>query len=291
MILKDNECKICGSDKLIFFAHTAKCKQCGVLLNQPYPSLSREEANIRKKPSEEEIKNDKEKTLDWHIRSGEKNHNNFTNMANFALTNTDRQRDITVLDYGGGGGQFAFVAKSLFPKLNVYIVDLNDNRLLDVYKSANNQIKFESFESNKVKFDIIFMNDVFEHLTFPLDVLKLLRNKLKPGGKIFIDSPCTFWLYPLTKIFSKVLHKKLLSATVDFDHQQIWTKKSFCFAIRKSGYEIVKFVRLSEYTQPADFYLRNMKVKSPLIKLIGHFFYLLSPLIAKNKIMSLIEKK
>ena len=285
-----NHCKICGSKKLKFFAHTAKCQSCGVLLNQPYPEISRENVFYNKKTSAKEIKNDQLNTLDWHIRSGDKNHDNFTRMAKFALFNIDRTKQINVLDYGGGGGQFALVAKSLFPRLKIFIVDLNDNRLLNEYKPLNNQIKFRDFSFNKIKFDIIFMNDVFEHLTFPLDELIKLRKKLKKDGKIFIDTPCTFWLYPLTKMFSKKLYKKILEGTVDFDHQQIWTKKSFQIAIKNSGYKISKFHKLSEYTQPPDFYLRNMKIKNPIIKVLGYIFYRLSPLIARNKIMSIIEK-
>ena len=134
------------------------------------------------------------------------------------------------------------------------------------------------------------MNDVFEHLTFPVEVLKLLRKKLKKGGRIFIDTPCTFWLYPITKIFSKTIHKKLLRGTVDDNHQQIWTKKSFKFAVKSSGYKIKKYITLSEYTQPADFYLKNMKINNPIILLLGYIFYFLAPLIARNKIMSVIEK-
>ena len=133
---------------------------------------------------------------------------------------------------------------------------------------------------------------LFRSLSNPINVLKILNHKLKnKDSKIFIDTPKIFWIYDFFSYLNSGIYRKILNGTIDQDHQQIWTKKSFCFAIRKSGYEIVKFVRLSEYTQPADFYLRNMKVKSPLIKLLGYFFYLLSPLIAKNKIMSLIEKK
>ena len=38
--------------------------------------------------------------------------------------------EMEILDYGGGGGQFALVMKSLYPKSNCTIVDMNDIRLL-----------------------------------------------------------------------------------------------------------------------------------------------------------------
>ena len=52
-------------------------------------------------------------------------------------------------------------------------------RLLETYASVNNQIKFVDFESSTKKFDFIFMNDVFEHLTFPLETLELLKKKIE----------------------------------------------------------------------------------------------------------------
>ena len=126
--------------------------------------------------------------------------------------------------------------------------------------------------------------------TVNMELSSNLREKLNPGGRIFIDTPCSFWLYPITKIFSKKIHTKLLKGTVDFDHQQIWSEKSFKLSVEKAGFKILKYKTLSEYTQPADFYLRNMKIKNPFILFLGYAFYKLSPLIAKNKIMSVIQK-
>jgi 2-polyprenyl-3-methyl-5-hydroxy-6-metoxy-1,4-benzoquinol methylase len=282
-------CKICGSEQIAIFAHTAKCRACGALLFYPYPE-ARELGYLENVTSLTEAQRAELQaaTNHWHIQSGERNHNNFTQMALFALTDDDRQRPLKVLDYGGGGGQFALVAKSLFPLIDVYVVDLDNNKLLDQYRPLNKQIKFEEFEMNSEKFDVIFMNDVFEHVTDPRGVLADLRTRLVPGGRIFIDTPCEFWLYPVTKFFSRKIHTQLLRGTVDADHQQIWTSKSFDTVVHKAELKTVKFVRLSEYTQPASFYLKNMGITNPIVKLAGRVFFSLSPLIARNKIMAIV---
>jgi len=279
-------CKICGSKKLTFFAHTARCLDCGVLLCYPYPS-PREEKFLTNKHE----KNPAGINLDWHLNSGEKNHHNFTQMALFTLNDEDRYKNLTVLDYGGGGGQFALVLKSLFPKTDIHIVDMDNEGLLDQFRPLNKQIKFEDFNNNTLKFDIIFMNDVFEHVTDPVGVLNTLGSKLKAGGKIFIDTPCSFWLYPLTKFFSKKIHTKLLEGTVDYDHQQIWSNKSFEVVVKNAGMRVQSFSRLSEYTQDADFYLNNMKINSWIVRLAGRVFFKLAPFIARNKIMSIVSFK
>ncbi|MDC0236159.1 class I SAM-dependent methyltransferase [Candidatus Pelagibacter sp.] len=292
IIKKNNDqkiCKVCRSSKLVMLAHTATCKNCGVLLNFPY-TIPREIDYLEKIHSMEEIEEAQKSCFDWHIKSKSQNHNNFTNMLLFCEKYMTRESNLDVLDYGGGGGQFSLVLKSLYPNSNSKIVDMNDLQLLNVFRPMNHQIKFNEFEKNSDKFDFIFMNDVFEHLTFPLETLKLLSEKLKPNGKIFIDTPCTFWLYPLTKFFSKKIHKKLLNGTVDFDHQQIWTKYSFYKICSNSGYKVLKFKRLSEFTQAPSFYLDNMGIKNPVLRFLGSLFVLLSPLISKNKIMSVLGK-
>ena len=150
MKLINGKCKICGSSSLDYFAHTARCDNCGVLLNHPYPKDIREEYTPKKKFTKKDFIKTQIYSLNWHISSGQKNHNNFTKMASFGLSDNDRKNDLNVLDYGGGGGQFSLVLKSLFPKANSYIVDLNDNRLLDAYKPINKQIKYIDFESNRI---------------------------------------------------------------------------------------------------------------------------------------------
>lgn len=181
------------------------------------------------------------------------------------------------------------IFKSLYPKSNVYIVDMDNERLLDEFLPLNNQILFSDFDNNSMKFDAIFMNDVFEHVTFPLETLKILRSKLKNNGFIFIDTPCQFWLYPVTKLLSKDIHRKLLKGTVDHDHQQIYSKKSFSHVVNHCGFHIQKYLCISEYTQPPKFYLDNMNINSKFLRFMGNIFYRMSPFVAKNKIMAVIK--
>ena len=55
-------CKICNSSRLAIFAHTAKCKSCGVLLNFPYV-LPRETDYLNQADSLEEIEKSKKLSL------------------------------------------------------------------------------------------------------------------------------------------------------------------------------------------------------------------------------------
>lgn len=286
---KKEECKLCGYNKMIIFQHTAKCENCGVLLYYPYVDNSVLTVNDDKK-TEEEHKN---RWNEWYRRASKLNHLNFTEMLFFTIENPEKvfKEHIRVLDYGGGGGQFAFVFKSVLPKSDVFIVDIDNYALQNEYQSLNKQIKWNDFQSDTTTFNYIFLNDVFEHVNDPEQTLKVLLPKLSDGGKLFIDTPRQFWLYPLLKRINKSLYCKLLRGTVSTAHLQIWSKKSFLYVIDKAGFKIQKYVELSEFTQKPDYYLNNMGVTNKIIIFLGRLFYRNARYIAKNKIMCVLVKK
>ena len=288
-------CKICDSAKLKIIYHVAICKNCGVHLFYPYPEDD-EEILSNNKYSKDNIainenkKQTQKRQLDYLLKSGDLNISNFKRMINYTIPKSQKNKKIKILDYGGGSGQFAKVCKMIYPSSEIYITDLYDEKLLEDFKKYNNQIKFNKFENNDVKFDFIFLNDVFEHLSNPIKVLKLLKQKLKSeDSKIFIDTPKIFWIYDFFSNLNTGIYKKILKGTIDQDHQQIWSKKSFHLAIEKSDLKVEKYKELTEFTQPAAFYLDAMKIENFLTRIMGKIFYFLAPIIARNKIISVLK--
>jgi 2-polyprenyl-3-methyl-5-hydroxy-6-metoxy-1,4-benzoquinol methylase len=278
-------CKICGGGNMEIFEHTAHCRNCRVLLYYPYPKSDYQlvsEGEGKKWPVKE--------MLEWYSEAAFLNHTNFTDMLRFTTDDSHRNRKLDVLDYGGGGGQFALVCKSHFPEANVYITDIADEALLDVWRPMNLQIPFAQFESDTQKFDLIFLNDVFEHVSNPGRVLEQLSGKLKTGGRLFIDTPKQFWIYPVTKLVSTKLYTKVLRGTVSQIHLQIWSRRAFDLVVKKSGLKILRYVERSEYTMPASYYLRNMSITNPFIKALGSLFYRNAKRLAHNKIMCVLTK-
>lgn len=286
---RQSECKICGYKNLTLYIHTAKCKNCGVLMYYPYPA----DYSLEAETDAESIAKYKEGWFLWYSKAAKLNHLNFTNMFLFSIENPEHifSNTIKILDYGGGGGQFALVCKSILPLSEVFIVDINDYALLDEYKVLNNQIKWNDFLKDDTKFDYIFLNDVFEHVNDPLLILETLSKKLTNGGKLFIDTPRQFWLYPLLKFIYKPLYAKLLKGTVSTAHLQIWTGKSFLHVIDKAGFKAQKYVEVNEFTMKPDHYLRNMGITNKVLLYAGHVFYKMSKQFVRNKIMCLLVKK
>ena len=281
--MTEGTCKICRSSNLRVFAHTASCRSCGALLYWPYPKNDSELARGDGKPWA------KDSVREWYSRASFYNHVNFTGMLRFAMDESFKDRALDILDYGGGGGQFALVCRSHFPEATVYITDIADEALLDEWKPFNVQIPFGEFADDRRTFDVIFLNDVFEHVSDPVLVLKQLSGKLKRHGRIFIDTPKQFWIYPVTRLLSKALYTKVLKGTVSTAHLQIWSKESFEIAVKESGLVLAKYEEVSEYTMPPHYYLDNMGIRNPLSRLAGRLFYRNARYLARNKIICVLS--
>jgi len=275
---RDNHCKICGGANLSIFAHTAKCKDCEVLLYYPYP----EKSQLVEYPNQGS-------SYDWYSKAANSNYNIFRNAIDFTVIDEDRNTAISILDFGGGGGQFAISCKFFMPKCKVYIVDVSDIALLDEWRSMNHQIKFADFEEDNTKFDYIFLNDVFEHLPDPLGTLKALEEKLAAGGRVFINTPKQFWIYPISKLFSKTIYKKVLRGTVSEAHLQIWSFNAFRKIIHESGLEITKYEEAYEMTMDPDYYLKNMGFDNRVIKSVARSLFQLLKIFIRNKIFCVLK--
>lgn len=75
-------------------------------------------------------------------------------------------------------------------------------------------------------YDVVLSSHVLEHLEDPLANLKLLRDKLKPGGRLVLALPCE-------------THKKV-SFAIDVDqHMFAWTFRTINNLVQRAGFEIV----------------------------------------------------
>ncbi len=271
-------CKICDSTALDILAHTARCKDCGVLLYYPYPEAS--QPNF---VTEDE-------KLNWYSASAQFNHDNFTHMLRYAMEGQPMSASLSILDFGGGGGQFAPICKSMFPRAAVCLVDINDDSALNGWAPFSRRIPFKDFASDSTMFDVIFLNDVFEHLHDPVGTLHLLAGKLNDGGRMFIDTPRQFWIYPLSRLLARKLHLSVLRGTVSLAHLQIWSDRAFRVATERARLRVVKSSTWAEFTMPWEFYVNNMGITNPVLRFAARAAYKASGLILRNKIACVLGK-
>lgn len=116
------------------------------------------------------------------------------------LVSEDSNLSRRVLDFGGGWGVWADVARAL--GCEVFIVELSEERV-----AFNRRKGFEAttnFEAlGGTTFALINADQVFEHLADPLDILQKLVTYLEPGGVVSISVPPVRYPPDLVKVICK----------------------------------------------------------------------------------------
>lgn len=95
-----------------------------------------------------------------------------------------------LLDYGCGDASFL----RFFRNKNYTLTGAEYNpALVDKLKEDYPDIHFKSIssllEEDNEKYDIIHLGDVLEHLVNPGEIISALREKLLPGGVLFVEGP------------------------------------------------------------------------------------------------------
>lgn len=89
-------------------------------------------------------------------------------------------------------------------------------------------------------YDIIFFNDVLEHLINPEEVLLKIKSKLSPNGKIISSIPNVRFIHNL---YSLIIYKDWRyqnSGILDKTHLRFFTKKSIIRMFEECGFDIIK---------------------------------------------------
>ncbi len=154
--------------------------------------------------------------------------------------------DDTILDFGCGFGQLIIALKNLNLD-NVYGYDIN-REAEDYCKSKNINI-FKSLSDISIKFDVIVMSHVLEHIKKDeiIETLKYIReNLLKPQGKLFIIVPNaqantgSYWRYE------------------DWTHEILFTSGSIFFVAKAAGFDRIEFLDIDN--------TENLKLPKKIVK-------------------------
>jgi 2-polyprenyl-3-methyl-5-hydroxy-6-metoxy-1,4-benzoquinol methylase len=145
---------------------------------------------------------------------------------------------LTFLDFGMGWGSWVLMAKAF--GCECYGTELSD-RLIQHARS--NGIKVVDWqEILRYRFDLINTEQVFEHLSDPVEVLQHLRKCLKPAGLLKISVPTAFdikrrlrranWSAPKGSLNS-------LNPVAPLEHINLFRRRSLATMAQKAGMEIV----------------------------------------------------
>ena len=142
-----------------------------------------------------------------------------------------KNEEISILDYGAGWGFWLkFFKKNNF---NVYAYEVSETRINFLKK---NDIQLISDITNiDVKFDFIYSEETFEHITNPKETLINLSKILKVGGFIMLRFPSSF----LFKYKLNDNYKPTTDCAHPLEHINLLKRKSFKKMIIDSNLEII----------------------------------------------------
>lgn len=107
------------------------------------------------------------------------------------LTSGQQSKDLRILDVGGGTGTTldAFI-EAVGPVAQSVVVDIDTGAAVRAKAKGHTFVPgpVESFHSD-IKFHIIFMKNIIEHVENPAEVLLAVAKLLTPDGRIYIQTP------------------------------------------------------------------------------------------------------
>tara|TARA_B110000977_G_scaffold682_1_gene967 strand:+ start:19529 stop:20296 length:768 start_codon:yes stop_codon:yes gene_type:complete len=130
-----------------------------------------------------------------------------------------KSHEIKILEFGCGWGFWANFMKSM--NFDIETVEISDSR-----KKYLDKINIKNYESiNKIdnKYDLIFSNQVLEHIPEPFETLSELKGKLKDNGFMFHKFPSSFLFKQ--QLSNNYIPKK--NCAHPLEHINIFNKKCF----------------------------------------------------------------
>lgn len=128
-----------------------------------------------------------------------------------------------LLDVGCGIGGFLRQFHAVLPAWSLYGMDIAKHFREQILGISGVQDFYTEYSSIKSCFDLITLNDVFEHLPDPSGVLLALKPLLKPEGKVLIRCP-NFLVNP----FDLTL----------VDHCSHYTPQTLATFLQKNGFQV-----------------------------------------------------
>lgn len=186
----------------------------------------------------------------------------------------------TVLDVGCGEGTFALQIKEMYGA-EVWGIELMSEpgeeakKQLDKVFVGPCENFVEDLPANY--FDVIYCNDVLEHLVDPYTFLSQLKSKLAPAGVVISSIPNIRYHDAFKKI---ILQKKFEyegHGIFDKTHMRFFTKSSIAKMYTDLGYEIISHMGINR-TRSLKPYLYNI----PFLFTAMDMFYLQFATVAKK---------
>lgn len=175
----------------------------------------------------------------------------------------ERLKHISILEFGAGWGFWSNHLKD--NHLNVSAFEVSESRIKNLKKNSINVIT--NIETINQKFDFIYSEETFEHISKPKETLIKLSKILNKDGFILLRFPSSF----LFKFKLSKNYKPKKDCAHPLEHINSFSKKSFISMIKNTDLEIINLK--SKFNFSINNFLRDIKnfayFNSVLIKKIN----------------------
>ncbi len=258
------KCNICQSDNIICIDRNCniyKCSDCGYIFNNPRP-VSQEIMKFYSQSAKYDfwMKDEKPWDLMWLRR--------LKKIRRYKKTGT-------LLDIGGGIGQFLYFAKDYF---RIKGTEVSKSAIKIAKEKYNIELipgEIEDIDFDNSKFDVITLFHVLEHVPNPSAVIEKCKRLLEKQGIIIIAVPndifslraiarnllATFKIGRFRRRGKFGLPKITLDGSIDEIHLSHFTTSTLKILLSRKGFTIIE--------TSLDPYYIIKKYK----KIIDHLFY------------------
>lgn len=193
--------------------------------------------------------------MDYHNKKGKYYINKRSEMLEFFPSNAK-----TVLDVGCGQGIFAKQIKDIY-KTETWGIEYMQSHAEEAKKILDKVFagECEKFLDDlpNVYFDVIYFNDVLEHLIDPYMVLNKMKEKLTDKGRIISSIPNIRYHSALKMLILKKEWMYQESGVMDHTHIRFFTKKSIKRMYENLGFKIISHKGINK-TKSLKPYLYNL---------------------------------
>jgi SAM-dependent methyltransferase len=167
----------------------------------------------------------------------------------------------SLLDVGCGYGHFLRATRSHWPGARVVGHEFDDASA-EACRAASFQVTTGDLAAVDELFDVITLLDVAEHVDDPVQVFTTVRRLLRPGGLMYVHTPCRCgW----DSLFLVLLHcpgirrisQTWLRSRLSIFHLRLWSDVALTRALNVSGFDVESFSREFELSWPIDLYAQN----------------------------------
>lgn len=229
-------------NKIDFKLDWFECASCGVFFSKQYQNIRDVYSDLDLYDAQYDKDSIKERfeaimSLDENSSDNAMRVKRIKSFHNRYITNFDLHRKpFSILDVGAGLG--VFLSKFLDNNFVGTALEVNKIAANHLKKSLNIKVYQKKIQdvNSRLKFDIITMNRVIEHIKEPIEALSFVHKIVKKNGYIYIELPDVF-----SYRFSGNKSDAFASG-----HYTVYSPKSLSWLLERCGFDILTLDRVLE---------------------------------------------